>query len=385
MTDFKDSERLDLPSASTFERTVNCPGWHNLFRVIPRQEFKPETTPEAERGTRIHRARELMNPLELQDESEVLAYERWLNLEREVVRTWLESFPGQEWREGEREVRLWINNESTLEPECSARLDIHYIVGRSILICDGKTGAASASGRTKNNWQMKVTAVALMIEYDAVSVTASLIKPEAYPNGYHDTHTWNLDELRDIEKQVRFHLDIANQPDAPRRAGSQCNWCPCKPYCPEAISYALLPTVVANVGSGLSKEEIAMKVDALSVADLVFLWLRQAAIKNIQEAVNTRLKQQPESVLAEYGVYLANGRDTSSVPPESIKALAESFVLAGMPEEIVWQCLEPSLKKLSDARHALAGGTKKAAHDWVKSVMAPLLVESSSEKILKMK
>lgn len=383
MTEFKDIERQDLHSGSSFDRTVNCHGWRNLYLQIPNVEYKPTTTPEAERGIRIHKARETMNPFELQDDSEVIAYERWLSLEREVVRTWLEPIGEQfGWAEGEREVRLWINNLDTIEPECSARLDIHYICGKNILSIDGKTGAGNYSGKAQTNWQCKVTAVALVNEYDAESVTVSLVKPEAFPNGYHDTYTFDQKELVEVEKQVRYHLAEARKPDAPRHAGSHCNFCPCRAHCPEAASLALLPTVVAQASRGMEKADIEAKVAMLGLPDLVYLWQRQSIVKNVLEAVSARLRGTSEAVLGEYGIRLAPGKDTSYVAGKDIKALCEALVGSGLPEDAVWQCLSLDTAALNDLLHKERGGTKKAAIELAKSLVAPFKTEDRGEKRL---
>lgn len=386
MSDFKDEERMDLHSASSFDRTVNCPGWRNLFLSIPKVDFKPDTSPEAERGTRIHKARELMNPLELEDESEVTALESWLGLEREVVRNWLANIAGDEnveWREGERELRIWINNEDTLEPECSARMDVHYIASRALLYIDGKTGAGTGSGKAKDNWQCKVTAVALMFEYSALSVTVALVKPEAFPNGYADVHTWNFDELIDIDKQVRWHIDEARRLDAPRRAGPHCHFCPCKAWCAEGMSMALLPTVVANASVELSKGEIASRVATLGLPDLVYLWQRRGLIKDIQDAVAGRLRGQSEEVLSTYSIKLSPGKDTSYVPAGRIKDLCERLVLEGCVEADVWQCLKPDIAALNELAHKTQRGTKKDAAAWMQSVLGDFKIQQSGEKILR--
>ena len=68
---YKDAERLDLPSASKFERLAACPGSRALEDAIPpqpQQVIADAKDDLAESGTIIHRARETGNTLELDTE-----------------------------------------------------------------------------------------------------------------------------------------------------------------------------------------------------------------------------------------------------------------------------------------------------------------------------
>lgn len=383
-------ERAGLPSASTFSRTVDCPGWNNLWREIVRTQFNgkpPETgTKYTERGNRIHRARETMNPMALQDESEIIAYERGCVLERDAINEWSEGFENKEAiEEGKREDRIWLHGDN-LEPIISARMDIHYLYPptQQVAYVDWKSGAAYGTGKARHNWQVKITAVLLRNEYDVQFVTGILLKMEAWPKGYYDLHRFDRPELDDIEAEARKHLDLAAQPNAPRRAGPQCDWCPCKAWCAEGQAYGMLPTVVARVGADLSKEDIEAKVQTLTIPDLVFIWLRRNASSNLQEAVLERLKTLPEKTLNEYGIRVAKGKDTSFVPPEKIKDVCAALIDEGFTEDQVWRCLEPSTSKLVAEHMALnPGATKTAVEKWVKAIVSKFKTEQRGAGILR--
>lgn len=384
-------ERLGLPSASTFARTIECPGWNNLWREIVTSVFNgtPPTeapSPQAERGNRIHKARELMNPLSLEDESEILAYEKWCSLERDAVNEWSSRFgPNPDIVEGNREQRIWLHDDN-LDPIVSAKMDIHYIHQKSgeLLYVDGKSGTGYGLGKARDNWQVKITAVMLRNEYEATSVSGALLKLEAFPNGSYDMHRFDRPELNDIEAEARKHIEQSRRPDAPRRAGPQCDWCPCKAYCAEGQAYGMLPMVVARTGAELSKDEIQAKVLTLGIPDLVFIWSRRNVSKNLQEAVLERLKGLPESTLNEFGIRVAPGKDTSYIPGEKIKDACAGLIDAGFTEDQVWQGLEPSVTKLvAEHMKVNPSASKTAVEKWVKSILAKFKNEQRGEKWLK--
>lgn len=389
-TSNQSDERSGLPSASTLHRTVDCPGWNNLWREVVRVFFngvppKEAPSPAAERGNRIHRARELMNPLELTDESEILAYERGCALEREAVNEWITPFgKDASVKEGDREQRIWLHDDN-MDPIFSARLDIHYLYGgKDALYIDWKSGFGYGLGAAKDNWQVKSTAMLLANEYDLDTVSGVLLKMEKWPSGSYDMATFNKREIAAIEQEIRGHLAVAARPDAPRRAGPQCDWCPCKAYCAEGQAYGMLPMVVARTGAELSKDDIQAKVLTLDVPDLVFIWTRRNVSKNLQEAVLDRLKTLPETTLNEFGIRFAPGKDTSYIPGEKVKEACAGLIDAGFTEDQVWQCLEPSVTKLV-AEHLKVnpGASKTSVEKWVKSILAKFKNEQRGERWLK--
>ncbi len=385
-------ERSGLPSASSFHRTVGCPGWNNLWRQIVEQVYDgklpPETkSPEAERGIRIHLARETGNTLVLQDESEVKAYERGLELEAQAMQQWLDELNPEQVVEGEREKRIWMRGDNG-EKQLSARLDLHFIgklkTGFQIFAPDLKTGAAKGSGEAATNWQGKVTAVLLFRELPAVeSVTFSLIKPEAFPNGYHDSFTYNLAALFESEREVRHHVAESQKPDAPRHAGDHCNYCPCKAWCPEAAAYSMLPSVVARTVSLESKAEIKSRVAMLQPSDWAFIHQRSSVIKNILEAASSNLRQLPEDQLRPLGLRLGSGRTTSDIPGDKVAEACGKLAGLGLPESELWKCL--SINKAAAVALIMReyNMKKDAAEVFFESNLAELITSNTGEPILR--
>lgn len=387
-------ERAGLPSASTFHRTVDCPGWNNLWRLIIQQVYggnlPPETkSQEAERGIRIHLARETSNTLVLEDESELKAYDRGLELETAAMQQWLDEFKPLDVIEGPKEKRLWLHNKETTKPELSARLDLHFLgvtgqYSERIFAPDWKTGAALASGKAATNWQGKVTAVILANTYPFTeSVTFSLIKPEAFPSGHFDSHTFTRQDLIDIETEVRHHIAESQKPEAPRRAGECCQYCPCKAFCPEAAAYAMLPSVVAQTSLASTKAEIQQRVSMLTPADWVFIWQRAGMIKNITEAATACLKSLGDEGLNPLGLRLGKGRTTTEIPNNSSKQACEILSGMGLSEDDLWKCV--SVDKTATIARLMAslGMTKAAATEYYEQNLTPLIVEKTGEPILR--
>jgi hypothetical protein len=93
----------------------------------------------AERGTRIHAARETENTLNLSTD-ELQAYQSGLKLERGLVLDWAAEFGIESYAEGPREARWWLHNPVNLSPMLSGKLDVHYISndGKRMLVADWK-------------------------------------------------------------------------------------------------------------------------------------------------------------------------------------------------------------------------------------------------------
>lgn len=392
--DIVDDERAGLPSASSFHRTVDCPGWNNLWRLIVQQVYGgklPEEKPreDAARGIRIHLARETGNTLALNDESELKAYDRWLELETAAMQQWLDEFKPEMVQEGPREKRLWLNNRVSGAPELSARLDLHFVCGgnntpRRIFAPDGKTGSAIASGKAATNWQGKVTSVILFNTYlDTESVTFSLVKPEAFPNGYFDSHTFTRDDLIEMDAEIRRHVAESQNPDAPRRAGDCCQYCPCKAFCPEAAAYSMLPSVVAQTSLANTKAEIQQRVAMLTPADWVFIWQRAGMIKNITDAAAACLKALGDEGLNPLGLRLGKGRTTTEIPNDNTKQACEILAGIGLSEDDLWKCVSVD-KTATIARLMASLNINKArATEYYEQNLAALIVEKTGEPTLR--
>jgi hypothetical protein len=86
-----------------------------------------------------------------------------------------------------------------------------------------------------DNEQMKNYAVGLLHEHpDAAGVVVHLIQPNAiHEDGCIREATYTADELKLFEITLKQAADATSKPNAPRRAGDWCTYCPAKLRCPE--------------------------------------------------------------------------------------------------------------------------------------------------------
>lgn len=391
-----DEERMDLPSASKWQDfVIDCPGHFPLLRSCKDQikAAKEETTEAAQRGTRIHKARETMSNAGLIDDSEITAFKTGCKLEIESVAKWKEDYALADFVEGPLELRIWGNNPETLQPEVSARLDVHYIGKREgsdeqfLLLHDWKSGCAMYRycPPAARNWQMKVAAVLAADEYGAKFVRVELNRME-HRNPHVDRCDYNEAQLESIRAEMREQLALTNDPLAPRRPGDCCGFCPCKALCPEAIGISMLPLPMADCQEmvGKSKKEvIAQKVAAMTPLAMAYLWRRSSIITNIVDAVKARLKTLPEAELAQLQIRLGPGTARVAVPPLHTKAAIEALVTAGIPDDEAWKMMKVDLGLAAAWFQENAKLSEDGAKERVRSIVEQWLAQNVGEKILR--
>jgi hypothetical protein len=368
----RDTERLDLPSASSFEISVECEGQPALVATLPPQKEEEEEPDElALRGTRIHLALETGDTSELSDdeaedyrkmkESEVLIRTRWF-LERGFDADVL-LLPSV--KTG-KEDRFWMNDPETGQPALSGKLDKYIIVLDEALVIDWKSGAFNKRlTPTQRNFQLRVQAVLLWREFDHIKrVRVAFAKP----NSSTDFTDYSEADLEYSEAQIRHVIWRTQQPGAIRRPGQHCNWCPCKSFCPEAGAYTLLPS--ALVGNVLEM------VDRLSPADLVAIWERSLVIGKILDAVKTRLKGFSDEQLSLLGLGRTPGRRLD--PIIKTKEAVDFFLSEGINQEELWSALKLSKTELQKAIMRDQGWPADKTRGYLKQMLVPFIEEKQA-------
>ncbi len=318
--EFKESdERLNLPSASSMARTHICAGWLQLYQSIPVDQRPAETTEAAESGIRIHAAVESDETDNL-DMTEAEIASRLSELEQQSALEWLPQTGAVALAEVEhiKEKRLWIRDAAG-QPLASARVDSARIFQGWAMVCDLKTGFLQTVPAARNH-QMKLQAVALRHEY-GVSHVRVVIAAHRF-RSHVTAADFDEDALQMAEHEIAFDLWRASQPDAARVPSSECTYCPAKAFCPEAATYAILPS---RYTIGTSKQEIEATVAGLTPQDLALIENRRLVIEKILEACKARLKRLPTNELAALGFELAPGRAQMEIKdPGAIIAWLES-------------------------------------------------------------
>jgi len=377
---FRDEERLDLPSASKMARLVACPGSHALEQTLPPEAFQADSQQEewAEKGTRIHRAKETGNTLEL-DEEEAEIYRQGVAYEEQIVQKWMRDKNLDDCEEGPREMRVWLHDPLNF-PELlgSVQLDAHYYNKERgcVLSVDWKSGFDPNLPPSPSSWQLRFGAVALKREeytdwMKECRVAHCKAQQKHTVNDYCD---YAEADLEMSWQAMRLHLWESTQPDAQRHPGQHCTFCPCKPYCLEAGGYSLLPSVAAK------EKDWELQVAQMQPKDLVRIWSVSTITEKIIEAVKDRLKAMPDEDLAAIGLERGKGRSLDPIVdvPGAYSALLKEFT-----EESVLKCMKLGKTELAKLAAESKGKSKEDAGKWVSSYLDKFIERKTSEAPLR--
>jgi hypothetical protein len=364
-------ERAGVPSASKFERLAACPGSRALEESLPPEVKKAaqENVDEvAESGTIIHRARETGNTLEL-DRDQTELYSAGMECEKKIVAQWRETYginTPNAIQEGPREDRLWLNDNNTLAPILSAKLDVHYLAGKHALIIDWKTGFSPNLVASKSNWQLRVQSLLLKLEHPELEVIrAGFCKPRS---DYLDFTDYTEQDLKHCYDAILLTLWLSEQPDAPRVPGpAQCRYCTGKDHCPEAGAFTMLPSVIAKRVPDSGLMPWPMMVEKMTGPDLYRIWEMAPIIEKIVDAVKDRLKGMPAEQLTGLGLMLPEkGSKNNSISnmPGAFQTLLNTLEL-----ETLLACMTFQSGKLVEAVRKEKGLGKEAAESWLDTTL----------------
>lgn len=386
----QDQERLDLPSGSQMEIVVECPGEPNLKRTIPPELLKDTKSPEekewADRGDRIHKAFQTGQTLALNSE-ELVTYNVGRHHEQMMVAKWIhdKALDASKVIEGPRELRVWLHKPYDY-PEVmgSAMTDKHYIYRDDertcLLVLDLKSGWNPNLPPPARSWQLKYELISLWKEeYDNVTDgRVAYVKPKERLD-VTDYCDYEIQDLRYSFDAIAYHSWYATQPDAPRRAGLHCNWCPCKAWCPEGLAYALLPSTIAKV---FNPKHIPERVNTVTGDDLYRIWEAGPVIRKILDAVVARLKTMQPDELFLLGLERGKPRQNSEIT--NTKAAFEFLKdTHGWAEEHLWNALTFINGKLAEVAGRLHGLTEDEAKDWIKNTLAEFITVTPSDRPIK--
>lgn len=215
-------ERLGLPSASEFDRIMNCAGYLGLKRDVERQGVRPDKeSAAATQGTELHALNEAGDTTDATySEEDIVRVIR----DREIilVKQWCEDLdiPFDQITI-EREVRMWFND------TVSCKLDVLVWFGDSGFYLDTKTGRNKVLPPSKN-WQMRVGAACARsarhldrVRTAIVNVWGALMPPCDY----------KLEDILQINRLITRRLIEVNEPGLPTTLGPWCAYCPAIHVC----------------------------------------------------------------------------------------------------------------------------------------------------------
>ena len=158
-----------------------------------------------------------------------------------------------------------------------------------------------------DNEQMKQYCVGLLHEHPgAQGVVVHLVQPNSvHEDGFIREVRYTADEIKLFEIRMKEAAEATRDPNAPRRAGSHCTWCPAKIRCPEhsamlheAIQVDLeslmepemppVPTLVDGTVSTVRRSDSERYRDALA-HKAKFIPLLDQWCKDIRKAIMEQL------------------------------------------------------------------------------------------------
>lgn len=287
-----EDERGGLPSMSSAERTLQCPGWIGLAHRLQMSTPVHDWTRSGTLGHAVLAEEEGEEALEGEEDTA----EAVRNCERkleEVIASL--GFENAEQRILER--RFWMHDLESGEPIASGKPDVVLIKNGKFLIPDYKLGRAMVTPPAANA-QLVGCAIAVQEElgvnegYLAIIPAWKRTPAPAFIDAL-GLRTWRI--------ALETAFARSKDPLAPRTAGKWCDYCPCRPVCVQALAVVVEASRFSPVDEVESWEEVER-----------FAKISQAkkTVKVYEEYLRERLMADPDAIP---GLYLGKGRRTEKI------------------------------------------------------------------------
>lgn len=378
--------RLGLPSASRFERLVNCPGSRAAEEAI---ESTGQSSEVAAFGDRVHEAL-LTGEISDLAANEEQVFQKIHDMEEEAIAKFLEKFIGiggsPELLHDIKEQRFWVvdqvGNKITSAQVDRALVWKHMDTLHCLLI-DAKTGFLEVT-HANANWQLRVGLVALDQAYGPFESSRVAIAQYRLKEAF-SRCDYTQANIRHAYNEIVFHDSRSKQQEAPYAAGKHCTYCSARSNCPTLAAYSMLPSV-QSATLGLAKKDVVARVATLSLPDLAFIESKRTSATNLFTAVKDRLKTLSDDQLAELGLERVSTGSMPSLPdiPKLWKALADSGLSSeveflGFCEVGLGKIKEKLITRLS-LKHEI---TKAAAEKQLMEFLEPHIKREDKEKTIK--
>tara|TARA_R110000824_G_scaffold244235_2_gene432973 strand:+ start:76 stop:1167 length:1092 start_codon:yes stop_codon:yes gene_type:complete len=268
-------ERKGCPSASGFERLLDCPGSFTLNKEAPEQP----SSPAAARGTRVHSgcAGEVDIATLAIDEQQTVTE---LLQQEEIL---LDEFTNQQIGGGYSveeqltEKRFWGK---ATESEWSGKADRVYLLQKGkekiALVVDFK----STRFTTEAGLSLQLAALAALVDAhykrELSGVHVALVFPDGCDRAYYDDEALEMaaDECQQLVDRATITATQKRNPSA-----SACKWCGAKGICPEARGQ--LNGLAVKKTTAIAPSDLPGLLRVSQVAKLI--------IKDIEEQAKTIL------------------------------------------------------------------------------------------------
>lgn len=337
-------ERNGLPSASSMERYMLCPGSYMAERGLPET-----TSDDAETGNRIHAALagETVTPPLTDDE------ERTMESCQLQAKALLDTLlPHRD--EMHLERRYWRDGEWSGKPDVVA---IDTAQGHAVVI-DYKTGRGGVT-EAAGNMQLRALAVLVSAEHWPERVTVAIVQPLAVAVSVCE---YGPDELLAADNEIKAIIASIHQPDAIRRPSAKaCQYCKAKgtERCPESIAVVeSLPMEVSRDGREIvqTPERLAELLEKLPMVEKVI------------EAIRGKARRMLEAGETVPGWTLKPGAERETITdPTTVFNRAHAV---GVNSEAFMACVNITKTKLKDAVKTATGDKGKALDARMESILA---------------
>jgi hypothetical protein len=380
-------ERENLPSASSLQRVVYCPGSWNAEQSAERIDTSSTVS---KFGDDVHAAIAAEDLAELGIKESDVA-DRLMRMEKAAIEQWKIDF-GVEKIVVVREKRMWLKSGNEKVASGKPDLFIHTTENPVFLCIDFKSGFKDAPVSSRN-WQLKFFVAWAWQSLVMAGVSSKGCKIRVAIAQHRlgerfDATDYDHDDMRQAYNEVMFFLRRAKNPDAERIPSAECQYCKAKAQCPEYSLYSMMPMLRAKMAVDVPKKaEVIAKVSLLPLDALAYIESRRTIAVNLFEAVKERLKGLPADQLKDLGYELKPSGSTRTVP--DLVALWAILCKNDLctPEEFTRMCdisigtLEEKLVPRLKLMHELE--TSKEAEDMLKKLLEPVVAMEPKAPTLK--
>src|SRR5215471_5016041 len=229
----KGDERAGFPSASEYDRLVQCRASYLLSRKAHALgQVAHESSLAADLGTKKHLAN--TEGPEVLSEAERADWEACQAKRNEFIKRWLAN--SQEPFNSTKEERLWLRR--GIRPLLTGKPDEVLRQGNRAAVLDHKYGSYRVAGPA-DNVQLSIYALLVSREEDSIEeVTVQILSP------YFDFEpfTYTRAELDRLHQSVLVVISSLSDPGEPV-PGAHCQFCPARLICPAARNEAETATL----------------------------------------------------------------------------------------------------------------------------------------------
>ncbi len=367
---------------SQAERYLNCAGSINACRGIPQRSAGPY----AELGTAQHAMGEygLLKDLDAADMVGGWYHDRDATAEMaEQVQPYLDAVRAIKAQAGPKALLLveHVVNAKDLHPDLWGSIDAGVVVPFDhATIIDYKSGANAVEADCD---QGKGYALCAFLMWDLETVTFVIVQPKAaHRDGPVRAKVYTRADMEREAIRFRDGAKATEDPNAPRKAGAWCKYCPAAPTCPELHQRAVVaaqmdfakPMVAPKPPHELTDAQLRI---VLEQADMITGWIKSVHAFALERANAGRPPEGYKLIAGRKGnrkwadekAAEAALRFAEVEPFESSllsvasaeKKIGKKAFVEGFGDLVTQSEGKPELAPVSDPRPAIAAG---AAHDF---------------------